>query len=214
MRGDQYAVALGLLDKGEVVAGVLGCPNLPLTSIASGVPVSADQPIGCLFAATKGGGTVMESLDGSVPAKRVHVSAVEDPKLGAFCESYEAAHSLQGLTGNIARKLGVIAPPVRIDSQAKYGAMARGDAVIYLRFPHPGYREKIWDHAAGSIVITEAGGVVFDAAGKPLDFSKGRFLDLEKGIIATNKKLQPEVLAAVQSAVREEQATTKSPSTL
>ena len=50
--------------------------------------------------------------------------------------------------------LGVKAPPVRIDSQAKYGAMARGDAVIYLRFPHTGYREKIWDHAAGSIVIT------------------------------------------------------------
>lgn len=50
--------------------------------------------------------------------------------------------------------LGVKAPPVRIDSQAKYGAMARGDAVIYLRFPHLGYREKIWDHAAGAIVIT------------------------------------------------------------
>ena len=49
--------------------------------------------------------------------------------------------------------IGVTAPPVRIDSQAKYGAMARGDAAIYLRFPHPGYREKIWDHAAGCIVI-------------------------------------------------------------
>ncbi|CAM6129786.1 unnamed protein product [Calypogeia fissa] len=214
VRGDQYAVALGLLDEGEVVAGVLGCPNLPMTSIASGVPVSPDQPIGCLFAATKGGGTVMQSLDRSVPPQNVYVSTVEDPSLGAFCESYESAHSLQGLTGNIARKLGVRAPPVRIDSQAKYGAMARGDAVIYLRFPHPGYREKIWDHAAGSIVITEAGGVVFDAAGKPLDFSKGRFLDLEKGIIATNKKLQPQVLAAVQSAVKEEESTAKSPSTL
>lgn len=49
--------------------------------------------------------------------------------------------------------MGVTAPPVRIDSQAKYGAMARGDAVIYMRFPHAGYREKIWDHAAGCIVI-------------------------------------------------------------
>lgn len=34
---------------------------------------------------------------------QVYVSAVEDPRLGAFCESYESAHSLQGLTGNIAR---------------------------------------------------------------------------------------------------------------
>lgn len=46
------------------------------------------------------------------------------------------------------------APPVRIDSQAKYGALSRGDGAIYLRFPHEGYREKIWDHAAGCIVVT------------------------------------------------------------
>lgn len=52
------------------------------------------------------------------------------------------------------QKLGVKAPPVRIDSQAKYGALSRGDGAIYLRFPHKGYREKIWDHAAGCIVVT------------------------------------------------------------
>ena len=51
------------------------------------------------------------------------------------------------------QKLGVKAPPVRIDSQAKYGALSRGDGAIYLRFPNKGYREKIWDHAAGYIVI-------------------------------------------------------------
>lgn len=41
-----------------------------------------------------------------------------------------------------------------MDSQAKYGALARGDGATYLRFPHQGYREKIWDHAAGCIVVT------------------------------------------------------------
>ena len=30
LRGAQYAVALGLIEGGEVVLGVLGCPNLPL----------------------------------------------------------------------------------------------------------------------------------------------------------------------------------------
>lgn len=107
---------------------------------------------------------------------------------------------------HIAKTLGVTLPPVRIDSQAKYGAMARGDAAIYLRFPHAGYREKIWDHAAGSIVITEAGGVVGDAAGKPLDFSKGRYLDLDTGILATNASLFPSLLSAVQLALKEHQA--------
>lgn len=203
VRGDQYAIALGLLDNGKVVAGVLGCPNLPMESIANGVPARSSERVGCLFSASLRAGTTVESLDGSGQPQPVHVSNVEDTALATFCESYESAHSMQDLTANIAGVLGVKAPPVRIDSQAKYGAMARGDAVIYLRFPHAGYREKIWDHAAGAIVITEAGGEVFDAAGEPLDFSRGRWLDLETGIIATNKKLKPVVLSAVQKCLKE-----------
>lgn len=30
VRGDQYAVALALVDEGDVVLGVLGCPNFPM----------------------------------------------------------------------------------------------------------------------------------------------------------------------------------------
>eukprot|EP00897_Mesotaenium_endlicherianum_P002431 jgi/Mesen1/2215/ME000152S01301 len=173
-----YAVALGLLDEGQVVLGVLGCPNLPMASIANGIAPAVESgcKVGCLFAATKGGGATVEPMDQS-----------EAPR--------------KDLTANIARVLGVTAPPVRIDSQAKYGAMARGDAAIYLRFPHKGYREKIWDHAAGAIVIQEAGGIVTDAAGQPLDFSGGRWLDLHVGIVATNPALMPIVLAAVQTVL-------------
>jgi 3'(2'), 5'-bisphosphate nucleotidase/inositol polyphosphate 1-phosphatase len=42
-----------------------------------------------------------------------------------------------------------------------------------------------------------------------LDFSTGRFLDLERGIIATNKKLKPVVLAAVQAVLNGEQPSQK-----
>lgn len=52
------------------------------------------------------------------------------------------------------QKLGIKALPVRMDSQAKYAAVSRGDAEIYLRFTLNGYRECIWDHAAGSIITT------------------------------------------------------------
>lgn len=204
VRGDQYAVALGLLDEGEVVLGVLACPNLPLKGVS--VKDAPETQVGCLFSARKGAGTMLQSLDGSSAPQQVYVSDVEDPVLASFCESFESAHSMQNLTANIARIMGVKAPPIRIDSQAKYGAMARGDAAIYLRFPHAGYREKIWDHAAGSIVIKEAGGIVLDAAGKPLDFSKGRYLDLEHGIIATNSKLLPILLSAVHDALQAEKS--------
>ena len=66
MRGDQYAIALALLDQGKVVLGVLACPNLPLAPL--GVQSSAGQK-GCLFSAVVGEGTYMESLDGSSPVK-------------------------------------------------------------------------------------------------------------------------------------------------
>ncbi|CAI5979608.1 unnamed protein product [Closterium sp. NIES-64] len=176
MRGDQYAVALGLLEQGDVVVGVLGCPNLPCASIAHGVEaaVATGQPVGCVFSAVKGRGTTVQPLHESVPPTQVQVSSESNPAMATFCESYESRHSKHNLTASIAQALGVVAPPVRIDSQAKYGAMARGDAAIYMRFPPDGYREKIWDHAAGSLVISEAGGQVCDAAGQPLDFSRGR----------------------------------------
>ncbi|KAL1538973.1 Ca(2+)-binding ATP:ADP antiporter sal1 [Salvia divinorum] len=202
VRGQQYAIALALLDEGKVVLGVLACPNLPLSSIAKSDFSSSEDKVGCLFFAEVGGGTYMQSLDGSPPTK-VHVSTNENLEEASFFESYEAAHSSHDLSSLIATKLGVKAPPVRIDSQAKYGALSRGDGSIYLRFPRRGYVEKIWDHAAGYIVVAEAGGVVNDAGGKPLDFSKGRYLDLDTGIVVTNQKLMPALLKAVQESISE-----------
>ncbi|XP_039031908.1 SAL1 phosphatase-like [Hibiscus syriacus] len=205
LRGDQYAIALALLDGGKVVLGVLACPNLPLTIISAADQRSPNNEVGCLFFAEVGGGTYMQPLDGS-SAVKVQVTAVENPEEASFFESYEAAHSMHDLSSLIAQKLGVKAPPVRIDSQAKYGALSRGDGAIYLRFPHKGYREKIWDHAAGCIVVTEAGGVVTDAAGKQLDFSRGKHLDLDTGIIVTNQKLMPLLFNAVRESIKEKAA--------
>jgi 3'(2'), 5'-bisphosphate nucleotidase len=89
---------------------------------------------------------------------------------------------------------------VRLDSQAKYGVVARGDAAIYLRIPspkQPDYREKIWDHAAGALIVEEAGGRVTDALGADLDFSRGRRLENNRGIVASNGYLHAAVLDAV-----------------
>jgi 3'(2'), 5'-bisphosphate nucleotidase len=89
-----------------------------------------------------------------------------------------------------------------MDSQAKYTAIARGDASIYLRLPREkAYREKIWDHAAGFIIVEEAGGSVTDFQGKPLDFLAGRTLKNNKGIVATNGHLHRQVLDAIAQVV-------------
>lgn len=84
----------------------------------------------------------------------------------------------------------------------KYAAIARGDAEIFMKFARTGYKEKIWDHAAGMIIIQEAGGVVTDAGGSPLDFSKGTFLEgLDRGIIACGgAKLHERIIKSVDAS--------------
>ena len=64
----------------------------------------------------------------------------------ALLESREGAHSSHDHSGKISQRLGLTAPPVRMDSQAKYCALARGEGGILLRLPVPGkgYQEKIW----------------------------------------------------------------------
>lgn len=195
LRGEQYAVALALIENGRVVVGVLGCPNLPLDL------KQPDGGKGCILTAVKGGGASMRPLDHNTP-KRIAVSDIEDTKLAPFCESVESAHSSHGDSARIAEILGVKAPPIRIDSQCKYAVIARGDASIYLRLPtKKEYVEKIWDHAAGSIIVEEAGGIVTDAYGKSLDFSLGRALSGNKGIIGTNGLIHEKVVSAVSEVI-------------
>jgi len=48
---------------------------------------------------------------------------------------------------------------------------------VCLFFPpcRKGYVENIWDHAAGYVVVTEAGGRVTDSTGRELDFAVGKW---------------------------------------
>ncbi len=189
LRRDQYAIALALIERGRVVLGVLGCPNL--------------DGQGLLMTAVKNVGAKAQPLDGAdAKPKKVTVSGVESPADARFCESVETGHSDQSASSKIAARLGITAEPYRIDSQCKYAAVARGDASIYLRLPtRADYREKIWDHAAGKLCVEAAGGTVTDITGKPLDFSQGRQLEVNRGVIATNGRFHHEVVAAVQDVL-------------
>lgn len=189
LRGEQYAIALGLIENGEVVAGVLGCPNLMV----------GDHQ-GALFTATKDGGAMMYRLfDESDKGQAIQVAQIASASEARFCESVESGHSNQSESARIAEILGITAEPHRIDSQCKYAAVARNDASIYLRLPtSETYREKIWDHAAGKLLVEAAGGTVTDMHGKPLDFSLGAYLDNNKGVVATCGTVHEEVLEAIR----------------
>jgi len=192
LRRGQYAIALAYIKGGEVTHGVLGCPNLEPWARARK---------GALFTAIQGSGCRIQDLPGEF-SRRAKVQGIEDPSQASFLESVEAAHSAHHQHAAIADQLGVVAPPVRMDSQAKYGALARALGTIYLRLPRDEtYQEKIWDHAAGSLVVTESGGRVTDAAGNDLDFSLGPTLANNHGIVATNGLFHEEVLDAVEDVL-------------
>lgn len=209
LRGGQYAVCLALMVDGDVKVGVLGCPNLPVDDKASltadiGAHQTDQEGKGVLFGAIIGNGATSRPLSrgGLRPSKHISMRPVPDITQASFCESVEAAHSSQGDNAAIAKKLGITASAVRMDSQAKYGSIARGAGDLYLRLPvRKDYQEKIWDHAAGDLIVREAGGQVTDASGKRLDFSKGRTLADNIGVVAAPKSVHEQVLDAVQDVL-------------
>ena len=196
LRGEQYAVALALIENGKVVLGVLGCPNLPTD------PANPDSEKGCILFAVQGQGAFQAPLSDISAARSISTDTIDDPAKAVFCESVESGHTAHGRSAVITQTLGTSVEPFRMDSQCKYAAVSRGQASVYLRLPtRPGYQEKIWDHAAGYIILLEAGGRIADTFGTELDFSLGRTLKNNPGIIATSPSVfEPVVKAVIASA--------------
>ncbi len=193
LRGDQYAIALALIEDGIVQLGILACPNL-YVDIAR--PVGGK---GCLFVALRGKGSMQLDRNG-LNQKAISVSEVKDPSEATITESVEEDHADHPTHRRLAERLNITKPSVRMDSQAKYGILARGEVTLYLRIPssaEPGYKENIWDHAAGAIIAEEAGGKVTDVLGRPLDFSSGIKMVKNDGILASNGILHDVVLKAL-----------------
>jgi HAL2 family 3'(2'),5'-bisphosphate nucleotidase len=80
LRGEQFAIALALIQDGQVRLGILGCPNLP----------SAIH--GTLFWALRGQGSWKVPAAGG-QAEPISTSAKTEPRLMKFIESYESSHS-------------------------------------------------------------------------------------------------------------------------
>ena len=199
IRGDQYAIALALVEAGELKLGLLGCPALPVDL------TQPDGERGVLFVAVRGQGATMSPLAGGAP-RPIHVTDASEESLRRVAKSIVSEHSNPTLQEAVVQAVGLTASPWQLDSQAKYGVVARGEAALYLRLPFPIISEKrqnTWDHAAGVIMVEEAGGRVTDMYGQPLDFSFGAKLVNNQGIIASNGLIHEAVLAAVAQMAKE-----------
>ncbi|MCA9295709.1 MAG: 3'(2'),5'-bisphosphate nucleotidase [Phycisphaerales bacterium] len=198
LRGQQYAIALGFIERRNVTLGVMGCPNLPASHHA---PLDRADDAGTIYCAARGHGAYELApgrADGTVRA--IHAAPENAAAAFRICESVEAAHSRQDDSARIVSHLGGAATPVRLDSQCKYAVVARNQADAYLRLPTSAtYVEKIWDHAAGSCIALEAGARVTDITGAALDFSTGRRLEHNRGIICASAGLHGRIIDAIDA---------------
>jgi 3'(2'), 5'-bisphosphate nucleotidase len=205
LRGDQYAVALALVVGGRVQIGVLGCPNLGNLRAGESNPVNGNwgerDQAGGLFMAVRDQGAWSSPLAGELKFERLQVSNRDDPVQARILRSFESGHTNVSQVDLFAQALDVQASAIRMDSQAKYAVLAAGSGELYLRLispQKPDYREKIWDQAAGSLLVEEAGGRVTDLDGKPLNFSMGRNLVKNRGVLASNGPLHQAALKALR----------------
>lgn len=184
LRGDQYAIALALIIDGQVQIGVLGCPNL-----VDGHRLDTSGA-GTLAVAIRDQRAWISTLTSSTDKfRQIYVSKQFQPELARVLRSFESGHTNINQIDMFAQKMGIRVDPIRMDSQAKYIVLAAGEGELYLRMLSPtqlDYREKIWDQAAGSLIIQEAGGTVTDLDGKPFDFSAGKQLTNNRGVCASN----------------------------
>ncbi|MFH0882813.1 MAG: 3'(2'),5'-bisphosphate nucleotidase [bacterium] len=191
LRSEQYAISLALIENGEIVLGALSCPN-----IASYLPQAKDHD--AVFTAVRGGGAWLCPGGGEDPIE-LSTSGLKDPSRARFVESYESGHSDHSWSQGVAERLNITRDPVRLDSQAKYAILASGAADLYLRLPtRADYVEKIWDHAAGVLIVEEAGGTVTDVDGKPLEFNHGYLLTKNRGVLVSGGAFHDRIVQAVK----------------
>jgi HAL2 family 3'(2'),5'-bisphosphate nucleotidase len=210
LKGGQYAVALGLIEHGEVQVAVLACPEFQITE---------NSEKGWILYAVKGQGAWATPLFSTSEnsSLALHVSR----NLGLtqtlnMCESLN--HSPHGISGQVAARLGVPEAHIfKMDSQAKYASVACGLTDFYLRLPtSKAYYEAVWDHAAGALVLTEAGGRVTDMFGLSLawndsrSWSENHRLSQANGVVVTNSLIHDKVINAIAEVMKSQSGTNPS----
>lgn len=180
--GNQFAVAVALIEDKLPSLGFLGCPGL-----------------GFILFASPRNGVRRTRIDGS--DERDAGALRPRRKKAVFCETARGSREAYLVSGRIRDGLGVETETVRMDSQCKYALVACGEADVFLRVPNAGgRRENVWDHSAGEAIVRSGGGTVSDFDANPLDFSAGAKLGRNRGIVASGPEIYGDVMDAIKKA--------------
>jgi 3'(2'), 5'-bisphosphate nucleotidase len=208
LRGEQYAVALALLEDGEEKVGVLGCPNLNLETGRVSESSTDQDGLGIMLSAVKSEGAVMRPMGkGSLlPAKKIERSknALTQFRDLHFVNSTTSPSLAIDKQRQIVEDVGASWPGTDLwSSQMRYVALIVGGGDVYLRIPKwKTNRSSVWDHAGGQLIFKEVGGKITDIDGKDIDLGAGRRTEENWGVVAANEPIHSSILDIVRKALK------------
>ncbi|KAL4628787.1 hypothetical protein ACB092_05G264000 [Castanea dentata] len=219
-----YVVGLALVVEGEIVLGVMGCPNWQYDSsiefttevqenrknlAGSGIIMIAH--IGCgvwtkrlsdmLYTTTKMiNGWTRCFVDGCCLIREARFCASDSQSSDSFPLSTTfSATTIADSAGNNQ----ILLLPTCCGSLCKYLMVASGRASVYIHRAKVQTSIKIWDHAVGIICVLEAGGKVTDWKGCQVDLAADkdgrRIIFPSGGILVTNGNLHDQILDKISS---------------
>lgn len=212
VRGQQYAVCLALVERGQPVVAAIACPNLSNDpargaelddgpGIVAAASASDREPGVIVWSARDGGGAAESGKHVALDDLRCE-RAMRLPGVGAggvrVARSPEHGHSDRSTQTRVINGLGDAFVSHEVDGQGKYVMVALGRAEVYLRIPpRAGARENVWDHAPGVLIAERGGAAATDAHGAPLWFG-GSKLSRSWGIVAAEPETHQKILRVLE----------------
>ncbi|KAL8197743.1 hypothetical protein R6Q57_024277 [Mikania cordata] len=209
-----YVVGLALVVEGQIVLGVMGCPNWQGDNSAS-KSEEFEKESGIIMVAHVGCGTWAKGLpDLQNPTVNWCQCSVDGYNLvqkGRYCISESQTWESLPLSSFFSSRTNVddagheevVLLSTCCGSLCKYMMVAYGRASVFIQRTRAERVIKVWDHAVGVICVQEAGGMVTDWNGDQLDLAadevERKVLFPPGGILVSNSNLHQEILQIIAS---------------
>ncbi|XP_059438859.1 putative PAP-specific phosphatase, mitochondrial [Corylus avellana] len=211
-----YVVGLALVVEGELVLGIMGCPNWRndfSNEFISEVPKKENlSRSGIIMVAHIGCGTWTKRLSYTLDCwTRCFVDGCRLVHVAHFCvpdsqtwESLPLSATVSATTNaDSIEDNQVLLSPTCCGSLCKYLMVASGRASAFILLAKAQRTVKAWDHAVGMICVHESGGKVTDWKGSQVDLAADidgrRIIFPSGGVLVTNGSLHDQILEMISS---------------
>ena len=192
----QFSVAIALIENNKIKLGVLACPRINKLNSKK-----YNDKEGYIFFAEQGKGAFVISINNTVINSIDIKNKIKNGDI-LYTESFDSSHINKQIHDQVAKILCIKKPSLKVDSQVKYALVATGDVSFYLRFPRlRDYQEYVWDHAAGQLIVEEAGGTVTDVLGNEIYYEKSNRLSKNFGIVASHGWIHDDIVKIISKFI-------------